>query len=98
MTRKIDNPNPLSPDTHLTCQQATDLIIDYVTDTMPTAMRAVFETHLRNCADCVAFLQTYRQTIRATHTLRAEDVPEEMLARVQHFLHARIKGTPEDTP
>jgi hypothetical protein len=59
---------------------------------MHAAMRAAFEAHLRGCSDCVAFLHTYRQTVRATRALRAEDVPEEMLTRVQQFLYARIKG------
>ena len=55
-------------------------------------MRVVFEAHLHDCADCVAFLNTYRETIRATRTLRVEDIPEEMFNRVQQFLHTQLQG------
>ena len=79
----------------LTCQQVTDLIIDYVTQEMDATLRAVFERHLHNCPDCTAFLQTYCRTMHVTRTLRYEEVPAEMLTRVQQFLHARLKQTPE---
>ena len=85
---------PEHPHTRLTCQQATDLIVDYVAGEMVPATHAAFEAHLRNCPDCTAFLNTYRETIRTTRTLRHEDVPEEMLKRVEDFLRQRINGTP----
>lgn len=90
---------PINPETaadaamKLTCQQATDAIIDYVTDDMEAARRAAFESHLHNCPDCAAFLQTYRHTIRTTRSLRHEEIPEAMLNRVQRFLQERIEGT-----
>jgi anti-sigma factor RsiW len=79
------------PHTHLTCQQVADLIVDYVAGDMSAAIQATFKAHLRNCPDCTAFLNTYRETIRTTRALHHEDVPEEMFKRVQDFLHERIK-------
>jgi predicted anti-sigma-YlaC factor YlaD len=76
----------------LTCKQVTDLLLDYVTAEMVPAMRVVFEAHLQNCADCVAFLNTYRETMRATRTVRAEDVPEELFNRVRQFIHTKLQG------
>lgn len=89
--QKRISPAPLAAETHLTCQQVTDLIVDYVTGELDATIRAVFETHLQNCRDCVAFLNTYRETIRATHAVRYETLPAEMLNRVQQFLRDRIK-------
>jgi anti-sigma factor RsiW len=80
------------PPPHLTCQQVTDLIVDYVAGDMPPAIQAVFEAHLRNCPDCIAFLNTYRETLRTARALHHEDVPEEMFNRVQNFLRGRIQG------
>ena len=41
----------------LTCQQATALLAEYVNDTLaPETMRA-FQEHLRDCADCLAYLR-----------------------------------------
>jgi anti-sigma factor RsiW len=82
-----------SPEVELTCQQLTELIVDYLTGEMEPAKRASFEGHLRDCPDCEAFLHTYKRTIRVTRTLRYEDVPAEMLTRVQRFLHTQITKT-----
>jgi hypothetical protein len=40
----------------------------------------------------VAFLQTYKETIRVTRTLRYNDMPEELQHRLLHTLHAQMKG------
>jgi hypothetical protein len=77
----------------LTCQQVTDILVDYVTEEMAPTLRAVFEAHLHSCADCLAFLNTYKETVRATRTVRAEDIPDDLLNRVQQFVHAKMKGT-----
>jgi hypothetical protein len=81
-------------DIKLTCQQVTDLLIDYLTDALEPAVHAAFAVHLRNCPDCVAFLQTYTQTVHATRTLCYEHIPVEMLTRVQQFLHGQLSKTP----
>ena len=84
---------PLSPETHLTCQQVTNLIVDYVTGDLAATTSATFETHLRGCKDCEAFLHTCRETIRVTRSVRYEDLPADMLKRVERFLQARRKDT-----
>ena len=81
--------------TRLTCEQITALLNDYLNQEMDETLRAVFERHLQNCTDCAAFLKTYRQTIHVTQTLRYEDVPEEMLTRIQQFLHDKLKKSPD---
>jgi hypothetical protein len=84
-----------SPETALTCQQVAALLVDYVAEDMALPTRTAFETHLRNCPDCVAFLATYRETIRTTRAVRYEAIPAEMLARVQQFLRRKIEATPQ---
>jgi hypothetical protein len=81
------------PPARLTCQQVTDLLVDYVTEEMAPAVRATLEAHLHGCTDCLAFLNTYKETIRASRTIRAEDIPDEMLNRMQRFLHAKIQDS-----
>jgi len=83
-----------SMEVKLTCQQVTALLIDYVTSELDPAIAQALQEHLRNCRDCAAFLHTYAETIRATRSLRYEDVPPEMVDRVQQFLHTRITKTP----
>jgi anti-sigma factor RsiW len=82
----------------LTCQQATALLVEYVNDTLaPETMRA-FQEHLRDCADCHAYLRTYRATIRALGTVRYEDIPAALQDRLLSFLHTRLTRTPQSFP
>ena len=78
----------------ITCEQATALLLDYVTGTLDPATTLILERHLERCSDCVAFLQTYKETIRATRTLRYDDMPEELQNRLLHTLHAKMRGAP----
>jgi anti-sigma factor RsiW len=74
------------------CEQATALLLDYVTSALDPALTLVLEKHLSRCDDCVAFLQTYKKTIRATRTLRYDEMPEELQHRLLHTLHAKMRG------
>ena len=47
------------------CEQATALLLDYVAGTLDPAITLILERHLARCDDCAAFLQTYKETIRA---------------------------------
>jgi anti-sigma factor RsiW len=88
-------------DDDLTCQQVIALLVEYVTDALaPETLRA-FQEHLRACEDCLAYLNTYRATIRATRTLRYDDMPTALQDRLLSFLHTRVAramttGKPEE--
>jgi len=75
----------------LTCHLVTSLILDYLSGQMGPETTSAFEQHLRDCPDCVAFLNTYKKTILATQSLRYEAIPVQMRRRVQQFLLERIK-------
>ena len=82
----------------LTCQQVTALLVEYVTDTLaPETLRA-FHEHLRACEDCLAYLNTYRATIRATRTLRYDDLPAALQDRRLSFLRTRVTRAPLSCP
>jgi anti-sigma factor RsiW len=70
----------------LTCEQVVGLIADYLTGALTPETRAAFEAHLQGCDHCLAFLNTYKQTITTVQLLRFEALPEEMEARVRDFL------------
>ena len=77
-----------------TCQQVTALIMDYLSGEMGPETTSAFEQHLRDCPDCVAFLNTYKQTTLATRSLRHEELPLQMRLRVRQFLQEKIKRSP----
>ena len=88
----------IHPIDDVTCQQVTALLVEYVTDALaPQTLRA-FEAHLRACADCRAYLHTYRATIRATGTLRYADIPTALQDRLLSFLHTRVTRAPPSCP
>jgi anti-sigma factor RsiW len=75
--------------------------MDYLAESLSVSERAVFEHHLGECPDCVAYLSTYRQTIElGKAACRADDpvpadAPEEL---VQAILAARRRNpnAPQD--
>ena len=79
---------------HLTCQQATALLAAYVNNTLAPETLQAFQKHVHDCADCLAYLQTYRTTIRALGTLRYEDIPAVLQDRLLGFLHMRVTEAP----
>jgi RNA polymerase sigma-70 factor (ECF subfamily) len=76
----------------VTCAQVTALLIDYVAGDLDPATTLVLEQHVQNCPDCLAFLRTYRESIRLTRTLRYEDIPGEIQNRVHAFLCQKMTG------
>jgi len=78
----------------VTCEQATALLIDYITGELDPATTLVLERHLERCIDCVVFLRTYKETIRTTRTLRYDDMPGELHLRMLQILHAKMRGAP----
>ena len=50
----------------VTCKNATDLLGDYLTDSLNPDDQRVFEAHLAACRDCAAFLATYKRTLSLT--------------------------------
>lgn len=92
MSEKPPTQDAYASASHLTCQQVIDLIIDYVSEEMSAEAMERFEAHLRGCPDCIAFLNTYRGTIRATRSLRYEDIPGDMRSRVQQFLREKMQS------
>ena len=73
----------------LTCQRATALLVEYVNASLAPDTWHAFQGHLRDCADCLAYLRTYRATIRALGTVHYEDMPAALQDRLLSFLHAR---------
>ncbi|MBL8879086.1 MAG: zf-HC2 domain-containing protein [Phycisphaerales bacterium] len=73
----------------ITCKELADFLADYVSNELRPEQLAEFERHMRVCPPCVAYLNTYRQTItlgkqaiccddeKALH-----DIPEELVKAI----------------
>jgi predicted anti-sigma-YlaC factor YlaD len=80
-------------DRDLTCREFVDFLDDYLARSLAGEALASFEKHLSDCPPCVAYLQTYEQSIRMGRAaLKGSDervpeaVPEDL---VQAILAAR---------
>jgi len=51
-----------------TCKREVEFLADYLSSRLDPQEQAVFESHLKACSDCAAFLQTYKKTIELTRT------------------------------
>ena len=63
----------------LTCRQFVEFLDDYLSGELGQARRSEFNLHLSRCPPCVAYMQTYQETIRLGKAalLRSDDaVPE----------------------
>jgi len=68
-----------------TCREVLEFLDDYVAEALEPGRRDAFEEHLARCTSCVAYLASYRETIRAARHASAvaiEDVPEDVIAAI----------------
>jgi anti-sigma factor RsiW len=73
----------------MTCQDFVTFLMDYLDGKLSGPQRLSFEQHLAECPDCVAYLKTYRETIRlGKEAYTTEDdsipsaVPEELIRAI----------------
>ena len=61
----------------IVCQQAVELVTDYLEDALSRRERRRFETHLRACPNCTAYLEQIRITIALTGAVETDDLTSE---------------------
>ena len=68
----------------MNCRDVIGFILDYIDGALAPVERTEFEKHLSVCHSCVAYLATYRQTIKMEIATRIEDltIPEELVRAI----------------
>lgn len=82
----------MTPDEReLTCREMAAFLADYFAGELPAEERSLFEGHLAECPDCLAYLQRYADTMRLAKDAYADDpVPSDVPERlVRAILAAR---------
>ena len=64
----------LLPRRDLVCQQAVELVTDYLEGTLSRRDRRRFEAHLAGCPHCTEYLAQMSETIRLTGHLEPDDL------------------------
>jgi anti-sigma factor RsiW len=62
----------------LVCQQAVELVTDYLEDALSRGDRRRFEAHLAGCPHCTEYLAQMRATISLTGSVTPEDLTPRM--------------------
>lgn len=62
----------------LACQQAVELVTDYLEGTLRRRQRRRFESHLANCPHCRRYLQQMRITIATMGRVEPESLEPEV--------------------
>ncbi|HYB14252.1 MAG TPA: zf-HC2 domain-containing protein [Streptosporangiaceae bacterium] len=65
-------------DRDLVCQQAVELVTDYLEGRLSRSARRRFERHLADCPHCTEYLAQMRATISLTGRLAPEDLTPQM--------------------
>jgi len=47
----------------ITCADLDSFIVDYLDGRLSVRLRRIFERHLRQCSECEAYAEGYRQTV-----------------------------------
>jgi anti-sigma factor RsiW len=68
------------PTRKLVCQQAVELVTDYLEGALSARQRRRFESHLADCPHCTEYLTQMRATIKLTGTLTPDDLTPQMRA------------------
>jgi anti-sigma factor RsiW len=62
----------------IVCQQAVELVTDYLEGALSRADRRRFEAHLAGCPHCTEYLAQMRATIELTGGITADDLTVPM--------------------
>jgi predicted anti-sigma-YlaC factor YlaD len=66
----------------LVCQQAVEMVTDYLEGALRRRDRRRLEAHLRACPNCSAYLEQIKTTIRLTGSIEPGDLSPEALAEM----------------
>lgn len=66
----------------MVCQQAVELVTDYLEGSLSRRERRRFEAHLRACPNCTAYLDQMKMTIALAGSVEPEDLSPEARAEL----------------
>jgi RNA polymerase sigma-70 factor (ECF subfamily) len=88
----VTSPKKIKKHKH-TCQELVELLCDYLEGDLPQEEKEELDRHMRECPPCMAFLNTYNKTSQICKSLRPEDIPQEMIRRLEAFLQSNKSPT-----
>ena len=66
----------------MNCKEVIGFLMEYLDDELSEEQRSSFESHLELCSACVAFIESYKQTLQLTQQLRFSEAREKLEDKV----------------
>ena len=70
----------------MNCKEVIDFLMEYLDDELSEEQRSAFESHLKVCSACVAFIESYKQTLQLTKHLRFSEAGQKVEDKVDDIV------------
>lgn len=74
------------------CRDVGQLLYEYVEERLEPPIIQQLEQHLADCPGCLAFINTYKQTIRLSDGLRPTEMPPELQQKLRSFITTKLSS------
>lgn len=74
------------------CRDVGQLLYEYVEERLEPPVSQQLEQHLADCPGCLAFINTYKQTIRLSDGLRPTEMPPELQQKLRSFITTKLSS------
>ena len=74
------------------CSEVIALLVDYLEHELPPAVHADLARHLARCPACVASVRAYERTVSLLHSLKEQDLPEDLRLSLRAFLDRQAQN------
>lgn len=75
-----------------TCRDIVEVMGEYCDGKLTPRLRREFERHLDCCPECVAFLETYRETPKLARASLRRAIPARMRDRLRAFIRTSLRA------
>jgi anti-sigma factor RsiW len=79
-----------------TCRNLAELLLELIDDSLSPQQRESVERHFRQCPSCVAYVESYRVTVRLAKQLPRTPLSPRLTRRLQGLLRKGEAGAPEE--
>ena len=75
----------------MVCKEVTDILCDYMDNTLEAKVKSELDEHFKDCPPCVAFFNTYKKSTHiCQNVLNDVPIPDELTGRIKSFLLKKI--------
>ncbi|MBI3083137.1 MAG: zf-HC2 domain-containing protein [Candidatus Omnitrophica bacterium] len=72
------------------CRDVGQLLYEFVEQRLELPVSQQLEQHLADCPGCLAFINTYKQTMHLASNLRCRDIPPELQQKLRSFIKTKL--------